>query len=182
MVGILKLKFSILQLEVLRFFCLNSGDFFNLQRIADRIGVSPPGVAKAVKALEKDGWITVVKDRESGRFQIGLDRENSKVIAYKRAENLKMLYEIGLVDCLYGLFPGATIILFGSYSFGEDVKGSDVDMAIIGANEKKVDILRFEQGLGREISLNFYNSLGKIDKNLRNNILNGIVIKGSVDV
>ncbi|RME55057.1 nucleotidyltransferase domain-containing protein [Candidatus Woesearchaeota archaeon] len=82
-------------------------------------------------------------------------------------DNLKRLYESGLADVLEKEFAGATIILFGSYSRGEDLKGSDIDIAVIGRKEKELDIEKYEKLLHRPIYINFYESWKKIHKHLK---------------
>ena len=133
--------------------------------------------------------VKIEKDKDSGRWSIGLNRDNPKTITLKRVENLRMIYNLGLVDFLEEKFPGSTIILFGSYSRGEDVwineengYKSDIDIAIIGAKEKQIELTKFDKLLERIIIINFYRSFKKIHKNLRDNILNGILLSGSVDI
>jgi len=177
---IYKLKFTRLQNEILRFLFIKSGKLFNLRRIALSLRVSLTAVSKALKDLEKENLITVTKDPDSKQLSITLDRENEKVIFLKRLENLRLLYESGFIDYLYDAFPGSTIILFGSYSFGEDIYDSDIDLAIIGKKEKELDSTKFEKILEREIILNFYDDFENIHKNLRLNIANGITLKGAL--
>lgn len=98
----------------------------------------------------------------------------------KRVENLRLIYESGLAEYLSEKFPGSAIIMFGSYSFGEDTTGSDIDIAVIGSAKKVLDMEKFSKILERKILLNFYDSIGEISKNLRENILNGIVISGGI--
>jgi len=173
MVDIFKLKFTVLQSEILRFLYLRAGTKFNANQLAKHIGVSQTAIAKALPLLVKEELVNQEQDKDSGRYAIELNRDNSRVISLKRAENLKMLYESGLPSFLYEELPGTTIILFGSFSRGD---------AIVGAKEKKLDLSTFEKKLGREIVCNFYGSLTEIHKNLRNNLLNGIVLGGSIDV
>jgi len=40
----------------------------------------------------------------------------------------------------------------------------------------------YEKILERKIIVNYYNSFKKIDKHLLNNILNGIILKGAIDL
>ena len=61
----------------------------------------------------------------------------------KRADNLKQIYESGLADFLEKEFAGGTIIFFGSYSRGEDMASSDIDIAVIGRKEKQIDLTNF---------------------------------------
>ena len=95
-------------------------------------------------------------------------------------ENLRNIYESGLARTLAERFPGATIILFGSYSFGEDTTESDVDITVIGYNPKRIDLQDIETILERKIHLNFFKTIGDIEKNLKENILNGMILSGGI--
>lgn len=189
MVNMYESEFSLLQQEILRFLFVMSGSFFNARKLANFLGRTQAGIIKAIPKLEKDGLVSVKKDKYSGRWSIGLNRDSRKVIEMKRVENLKMIYESGLVLFLEENFLGATIILFGSYSRGDDVcidddegHKSDIDIAIIGVGEKDVDIKRFEKRLKRKIIINFYSSFEEIHKFLKDNLMNGIVLSGSIDL
>ncbi len=175
-------KFTRLQSEIFRLLCIKSGQHLNQREIAGFLKVSPTAVAAALPALEKNGLLKVERGKNINLNYIELNRDSARAIALKRAENLKLLYESGLSDFLYENFPGATIILFGSYSRGEDTINSDIDIAIIGSKEKNKNLEEFERKLERNISLNFYDSLKNIDKHLRNNILSGIVLAGGVEL
>ena len=100
----------------------------------------------------------------------------------KRVDNLKQLYESGLSDFLEKAFAGGTIVLFGSYSRGDDLENSDIDIAIIGRKEKDVALEKYEKVLERKILLQFYESWGKIHKHLKENLCNGIVLIGGVEL
>jgi len=78
--------------------------------------------------------------------------------------------------------PGGTVILFGSYSRGEDTDSSDIDIAVIERKDKILNLDKFEKILNRKININFYDSWKKIDIHLKNNILNGIVFTGGVEL
>lgn len=179
---IYKLKFTRLQQEILNLLFIRSGISFNERGLANKLKVSPTAVSKSLPKLEKENLIKVEKDADSKRLSIGLNKDNPFIFYLKRVENLRLLYESGLVDYLAEDFPGSTIILFGSYSFGEDIPNSDVDVAIIGSKERSVDISRFEKLLERTISLQFYENFKEINKSLKENILNGIVLKGGVQL
>ncbi len=180
MVDIYKLKFTVLQLEILRFLFVKAGASFNARTMAKALKVSQTAVSKALPALEKEGLVKI--EKKSGRWSIKLNTDNPKVIALKRAENLKMLCESGAAAFIEGELPGATIILFGSYSRGDDTITSDIDIAIIGRKEKNLDLVRFESMLKRKINLNFYPSLKEVHKELRENLCNGIVLAGGIEL
>ena len=180
MVNMYKLKLTNLQQEILKLLYVKAGTALNQRQISKILGVTPPAVMKALPLLEKESLIKIKQDKESKRWAIELNRDNHKVMQLKRAENLKMLYETEIVDFLAENFPGTTIILFGSYAFGEDVFDSDIDIAVIGAKEQRVDTERYDKLLGKEVFLHFFESFSKIDKHLRANIINGITLLGAV--
>jgi len=177
-----KLGLTILQQEILRFFFIKSGMSFNARGLARHLGVSQPAISKALPLLEKKGFIKVEKDKESKRLSIELNRDNPLVIGLKRAENLKMIYESGLAEFLEGKFPSCIIVLFGSYSYGEDIVRSDIDIAVIGAKQKELDLENFDKILEKEVRVNTYGHFKDINKNLKSNIFNGIVLIGRINL
>jgi len=182
MVNISKLKLTTLQNEILRLMYINVGNQLNAHTIAQFLKVSQPAVSKALPYLEKELLIIVKKDIRSKRLSIQLNQEYHQVLWLKRSDNIKQLYESGLAQFFYDKLPQATIILFGSYSNGEDTIQSDIDIAIIGIKYTPLDLKKFEQILERKIIINNYESFKKIDKHILNNILNGILIKGAVEL
>jgi len=182
MVNIYKLKLTNLQQDILRLLFMKAGMSINQRGIARILEVSPPAVMKAIPELGKEGLIKIEQDKESKRWSIELNRNNPKVMQLKRADNLKQIYEYGLFEYLEGEFPGGTIILFGSYSRGDDTINSDIDIAIIGRKEKKVALNKFIKILERVININFYDSFKGIHKNLRENLCNGIVLVGGIEL
>lgn len=184
-----KLKWTALQAQAFRFLCINAGQTFNLRGIARPLKLSPTSVSNALKGLQKEGLIKIRKSGTMNLLSIEFNRDSRRAIQLKRAENLKMIYESGLADFLYDLFPGCTIVLFGSYSFGEDVwygekdgRSSDIDMAIIGTKGKEIALAKYESLLERKISVNFYKSWTEIHKHLKENILRGIILSGGVEL
>ncbi len=177
-----KLKLTLLQQVVLRFLFMNAGESFNARGLAVPLRVSQPAIAKALPLLEKQGLIHVSKDKKSKRLSIELNRENPLVIGMKRADNISQLYESGLAEFLKEKFPACTIIVFGSFSKGEDTRKSDIDIAIIGAKSRTPDLSSFEKKLMKEIRINFYHSFKKIGNELRNNILGGILLSGWIEL
>ncbi|HII14891.1 MAG TPA: MarR family transcriptional regulator [Nanoarchaeota archaeon] len=184
MVNIYKLKLTNLQQEILRLLFIKAGTSLNQRGIARMLEVSQPAVMKAIPQLEKEQFIKVEQDKESKRWSIELNRDNRRALQLKRADNLKQVYESGLADFLENEFAGAAIILFGSYARGEDTDISDMDIAIIGRKERHIDkpLSVFDKMLERTIHLSFYDSFEKIHKNLKDNVCNGIVLAGSVEL
>jgi len=169
-----KLKYTRLQNSIFRLICIKAGTGMNQRSIAKALKVSPTAVAKALPALEKENLVTINKNKTMNLNTVELNRE--KATALKRTENLKQIYGSGLAEYLEDTFPGCTIILFGSYSLGEDTIDSDIDIAIIGSKAKSISLAAFEKLLERTIYIHYYPDINKINKNLKENIMNGITL------
>ena len=175
------LKWTRLQNEIFNYLCIKAGNSVNQNEIANALNVSPSAISKALKIFTKDELIIYKKSSRMNLISIELNRDNQIVIPLKRIQNLKSLYESGIVKLLEHQFPGTQIILFGSYSYGTDTLGSDIDIAIIGSKTKELKLEQFEKLFEREIILQFYDSLQSIHKNLKNSLLNGVILKGVIE-
>ena len=187
-----KVKWTQLEAEIFRFLCIKSGSSFNLREIARPLQISPTSVSNSLKKLEKEGLVKITRSKTMNLHSIELNKDNPYATELKRIENLKLIYETGLAEFLKNTFPGCAIFLFGSYSRGEDVWSdekeghtSDIDIAIIGM-ESKTDIqfkvTKFDKLLERKVTINFYSSWKDIHKDLKENILRGIIIKGDIEL
>jgi len=107
--------------------------------------------------------------------------------------NLKLYYNLekirnsNLVQDLEKVFDFPVVILFGSYASAMDDANSDVDICIISNIEKEFPTDKYEKILNRKISLhkftkNLWNRSKKSNTNLINNICNGIVLSGELEV
>ena len=168
---IYKLKFTKLQNEIFRLFCVKAGMSLNQRGIARLLKVSPTAVGKALPLLEKENLISVEKGKNINLNSVKLNRDNPKTIELKRAENLRLLYESGIAGHLEEKFPGCAVILFGSYSRGEDTGKSDIDIAVIGSKQKGANLDKFNKLLEREININLYGSFNTISKELKENMM-----------
>ncbi len=182
MINIYKLKLTILQQEILRFLFINNGETFNARDLARNLKVSQTAISKALPSLEELDYIKVQKNKISKRLSINLNTENPLINGLKRSENLKIFYESGLADFLSDNLPGCTIILFGSYSWGDDTINSDIDIAVIGTKKRDLKIERFERILKKKIILQFYPDFKDIHKHLKENLFNGILISGGIEL
>mgnify|MGYP001565453809 CR=1 FL=1 len=170
-----KLKFTKLENNILEFLFRNPTLNFNGKELANKLKVSQTAIANSIKKLAKIGLINVEKKI---LLSIKLNRENRSIFTLKRIFNFKEMYSSGLIKALSAKFPGSSIVLFGSYSYGEDTEDSDIDVAVIGYNEKSIDLKMFEERLQRKVHLHFFNK--DIPKNLKENIINGIILDGAI--
>lgn len=172
-----KLKFTKLEQGILDFLFRNPTTSFNGKELAKSLNVSQTAISKASRRLVK---LELIKLDKKIQLSIKLNRENKKTFILKRITNLKELYVSGLISILEKKFPGVTIILFGSYSYGEDTEESDIDIAIIGYKEKNIDLVQIEKYFQKELRLHFFKDFNSIPKNLKENIFNGITLKGAI--
>lgn len=177
---IYKLKWTTLRTRIFSLLCLKAGEKLSQREISKILKVSPTAVANSIKDL-KESSIVKLEKTKTINF-ISFNRDEQKSIELKRVENLKNIYISGLSGYLENELAGSTIILFGSYSKGEDTNTSDIDIAVIERKDKMLKLEEYENFLNRKISVNFYNSWKDIQKHLKNNILNGILLHGSIEL
>lgn len=151
---------------------------FHIRELSRILDISPPAISKAVKNLNKQN-IVIVEKNILHNVKANLNNENFKHL--KRVENIKRIYSSGLFNYIRGSFPLATIILFGSYSKGEDTERSDIDIAILNFKERKMNLEKYEEILKRKINIEFIN-MKNITKELKNSIINGIVLSGYIEI
>lgn len=175
-----KLKWTMLQAEIFSLICTRAGEKFSQREIAKMLKVSPTAVANSLKKLENNKFVKIEKTKTINF--VSFNRDEPRAIELKRVENLKNIYLSGLSDYLEKELAGGTIILFGSYSKGEDTNTSDIDIAVIERKDKILDLEEFEKIFNRKININFYKSWKDMHKYLKNNILNGILLHGSVEL
>ena len=132
-------------------------------------------MAKALKPLQKRAFLTIKKEFPLAITLHGAHHEQ------KRVANLGKIYSSGFFRFLDEHHPGATIVLFGSYARGEDIEKSDIDIAIVGSHEKQLSLALFEKMLVRTINIQYF-SHWDISKNLKESIINGIVLKGHIEL
>ena len=78
-------------------------------------------------------------------------------------------------------FMPNVIVLFGSYRKGEDTEESDIDLFLECPGEE-ISLGRFEKKLKRKVQLHFKTNFNDYPKELKNNISNGIVLDGYLEV
>ncbi len=154
---------------------------FQLREISRKVAIAPPSVKKYLTELEKEGLIVKAKHRIYGYpvYYANRDSENFKFL--KRLDTIIMIKESGLLDYLSESCMPDVIILFGSSSRGEDQKDSDIDLFVM-AREERTDLSKFGSRLNRKVNLLFNEDFSSLSKELRNNILNGVILKGYLKV
>ncbi len=175
------LKFTPLQSQIFRLLCIKAGKKLNQREISRELNVTPSGIAKALISLEKEEYVILEKNKVFNLNLVFLNRKQ-EVLRFKQLENLKQIYDFKLIEFLEEAYPGTTIILFGSFCRGEDTVYSDIDIAVIGAKYKNLNLEFFEKRLERQINIINFKSFKQIEKELKENLFNGIVLVGGVEL
>ncbi len=174
------INFTVLQLEIFSLLCVRAGEQLSQREIAKILNVSPTAITNSIQGL-KEAQLIKVEKTKTINF-ISFNREKRKAIEFKRVVNLKNIYISGLSTYLEQELAGGTIIVFGSYSLGEDTIASDIDLAVLERKDKLLHLEKYETVLNRKINVNFYKSWQHIHQHLKNNILNGILLQGSIEL
>lgn len=154
---------------------------FQLREISRKIKVATPSVKRYLIELEKEELIVKTEHRIYGYPVYYANRDNENFKFLKRLDNIMKIKESGLLDYLSENCMPDTIILFGSSAKGEDLKDSDIDLFIMSEKEK-LSLEKFEKQLNRKVNIFFSDSFTKLSKELKNNIINGIILKGYLKV
>lgn len=110
--------------------------------------------------------------------EVRANRDSELFIRLKRLSNLKKTYLSGMVDVLYKEYGAPeAIVLFGSYSRGEDVAKSDIDLAIVTKKGQTIDVDKYEKMFKRHVQVHLID-LQRAGKGFLTNLANGIVLKG----
>jgi len=152
---------------------------FQMRELSRLTKIAQQSVINHLNALLKEGLIKKEKNGIYPSFKANRDNELFRL--YKKNDLILKLQQNSIISYIYDSCMPDAIILFGSASKGEDIEGSDIDL-FLQAKEKKLNFDKYEKILNRKISLFFEEDFSKLSKELKNNILNGIVLKGYMKV
>lgn len=167
--------------KILKLFFDGPNVRLHIREVARRTGLSPFGAMKILESLEKEGML--VKEPTPIVVEYHGNYTNEKFLALKRSLNLYGLYTSGLVSALIDFYNvPECICIFGSYAKGEDIKESDIDLAIVTSIKKLPDLGAYEEKLKRKISVHLVKDVKKEDAGFINSLANGIVLYGYLEV
>lgn len=159
---------------------------FSLSDLAREAGVRKSNIGRILEEFSKIGFIEITKLSKIWRIRANLDNwfyKKSKIIY-----NLNFIYQSGLIEFLAEHFKNPkAVILFGSFRKGEDISNSDIDIAIETDSVKKYNVIELrelseiEKVINRKIQIHLFNKKN-IDINVFNNIANGIILFGFLEV
>lgn len=150
---------------------------FHLREIARLAGVHPNSAKSAAVKLKKEGIAIVEKKKHI--TEISADMKNQGFAKKKRVFNFKKIYDSGIIEYLSEKLAPESISVIGSYSKGEDIESSDIDIVVLGSLKKpeNIDISEFEKMLKRKIHL-LTASYKEISDEFFTNLINGMLLYG----
>jgi predicted nucleotidyltransferase len=153
---------------------------FQLREISRKAKLAPLSVKRYLLELEKEKLIVRREHRANNYPVYAANRDEDVFKRAKKLDNVRRLYQCGLVDHLDSLTLPNCIVLFGSQVRGEDTAESDIDL-FLESEEALPELEKYERILNRKISLHYLEDFGKLQEGLKSNILNGIVLKGYIN-
>ena len=175
---------------------------YSLTDLAKEAGVSKSNIGGLLDRFYEAGIITIT--RLTKIWRIRANQESWYFTTSKIVFNLSYIYQTGLVEFINTLYNNPrAIVLFGSFRWGTDVSGSDIDLAVEVDEDvpdgyqtvslkqvvakKKTDldfISQIEEGVDRNIQVHVFSKKFKreMDTNVFHGIVNGIVLGGFLEI
>ncbi len=163
------------------YYLLNPCAKLRVREIERAIKRPLPSVIRYCKELAKEGILTIEKTGNTVFYTA--DRTNENYLLEKKIYNLRSVHESGIIDYLKQELSNPPVVLFGSFSKGEDIETSDVDLYIETPSKKELHLERFEKFLRRKIQAFRQKSINELSNpHLANNIINGITLNSYMEV
>ena len=154
---------------------------FQLREISRRVKIAPTSVKKYLNELENEKLIIKRRHRIHEYPTYYANRDNDYFKFLKQLDTMQNIKESGLLDYIKDKCMPDVIVLFGSASRGEDLKDSDIDL-FIQTKGKKLELNKYEEYLSRKINTFFNDNFNKLSEELKNNIINGIILDGYLKI
>ena len=169
-------------LRIAEFFFVNPTKKNYLMNISRSVGLAHTSIKKNLDKLARLGLIIESIEKKGGRkFPLYKANTNNRLFKeYKIVYNLSSLLESGVISFIEEKLMPKSVIVFGSYRRGDDIEKSDIDI-FVECKEEEINLNKFEKKLGKKIQLHFKENFTLYSKELKNNIINGIVVSGFLE-
>ena len=148
---------------------------FHIRELSRITHLNPNTIINILRILCKDNLVN--KTEKKHVVEISLNLNNPETIYKKRVSNIERIYSSGIINFLVNKYSPSSISILGSYSKGEDVEKSDVDIAVITNNKEQADLERFEKKLNRKVHLLLLETK-ETSEEFFNNLINGVIFYG----
>ena len=160
--------------KVLKVFFDNPTGKFHIREIARKTCLNPNTILNILDSLIKCKLLKREKKKHLVEVSALINQDFQRL---KRVSNLQFLYDSGLVDFMVERLIPESVSVIGSYSWGEDVENSDVDIVVISKKKEMLDLTNFEKKIGRKIHL-IIADYETISEEFYINLINGVVLYG----
>lgn len=172
------------KLTILGKFFESPEKLFGIRELSRMLKINHTTIRQNLNKLVKQEILTIDQSYLYPAYKLVSSRETLNLKLYY---NLEKLRKSGLIEHLEKEFEFPTIILFGSYAKAMDNESSDIDICLISNISKEVHLEKYKSLLNREVSIHHFTkksfeNLKIKNKELFNNICNGIVVSGQLEV
>ena len=165
--------------KIMKLFFDSPEKSFYIREISRLTSLSPTGVIKIINRLKKEKLLTSEKTKIFENVSVIRDE---KFLNLKQGYNIISIHRSGLIKHIIEKYEEPEgVILFGSYSKGEDTSKSDIDMAIITKKHLDLSLVSFEKTLKRKINICEI-QIKNAEKEFINTLVNGTVLYGYLKV
>jgi len=152
---------------------------YSVREIGRSLNLSHATVLKYIASLEK---ISIIRKKESTLYPTYFSNtENKKYKFYKKNWLAFKINESGIIDYIQKESLPSSIILFGSASKATFTEKSDIDI-FVESTERELNLTKYEKKLDKKINILFEPHMNNLSKELKNNIINGIVLYGFIKI
>ncbi len=167
------------QYQILELFIEYPGKDFSLRGIARELKLSHATILKYIIDLEK---LSLIKKKEATLYPTYFaNTESQKYKSYKKNWLIFKITESGVINYIQKETLPTSIILFGSGAKATFTEKSDIDI-FVEAKEVSLDLTKYEKKLNHKINLLFESNINNLSKELRNNIINGVILYGFIKI
>jgi len=173
-----------IKLTILKPFFEEPNRKFSIRELSRILKINHTTVRQHLNHLSREGFLLSKKEGLYSFYKLILSK---KTLNLKLYYNLEKIRNSNIVEDLEKAYDLPVIVLFGSYASAMDDKNSDIDICLISNIGKEFSTEKYEKKLNRKISIHKFNKNSwiktkKSNPNLINNICNGIVLSGELEV
>ena len=157
---------------------------FSIRELSRILKINHTTVRQYLNKLVKEEFLSSKKEGLYSFYRIVLGK---KTLNLKLYYNLEKIRESNIIGDLEKKYDFPVIVLFGGYASAMDDITSDIDLCLISNIEKEFSTGKYEKRLNRKVSIHKFNRQSwektkKSNPNLINNICNGVILSGELEV
>ena len=165
--------------RILELFIEHPTKDFSLRGIARELKLSHATILNYIHDLQK---LSLIKKKEETLYPtFYANTESQKYKFYKRNWLVLKIINSGLIEYIQKETLPSSIILFGSGAKATFTEKSDIDI-FVEAKETILNLTKYEKILNHKINLLFEPDINNLSTELRNNIINGVILNGFVRI